>query len=292
MGLFNNWKALVGGFPSLMEWNRYTKAIAGMRGQNGVRVFLQNGQAVVEGVEQNQPEAFDVFIDGANTIGVLAGYAQTQTGTLTAVAARSAIAVSADLAVFARYDLGLSGVSTPAWEVVSGSIIQTGAALPVYDARYRVIPIASVTWNAAVAAISGIVHHHNGNLECPDMIQAGTIGYYTGTTPPHGWKLHTASETRVIVGYKSGDADYGAIGNTGGVDSHTIDLGHRHELRSQASGPGPAATATSCYHFETAETACSDSSAEWCDADIDDTTGEITIDNRQKWYVLARMEHL
>lgn len=49
MGLFANWKALVSGFPSVLDWNRYTKAIALMRGQNGVRVFLQNGGAVIEG---------------------------------------------------------------------------------------------------------------------------------------------------------------------------------------------------------------------------------------------------
>ena len=47
MGLFNNWQKLVSGFPSALDWNRYTKAIAGMRGQNGIRVYLQNGQAVV-----------------------------------------------------------------------------------------------------------------------------------------------------------------------------------------------------------------------------------------------------
>lgn len=51
MGLFANWKALVSGFPSVLDWNRYTKAIALMRGQNGVRVFLQNGGAVIEGDE-------------------------------------------------------------------------------------------------------------------------------------------------------------------------------------------------------------------------------------------------
>lgn len=49
MGLFNNWQKLVSGFPSVMDWNRYTKAIAGMRGQNGIRVYIQNGQAVVDG---------------------------------------------------------------------------------------------------------------------------------------------------------------------------------------------------------------------------------------------------
>lgn len=236
--------------------------------------------------------AFTVSRVTASTISIKGGYAQTQTGALSAVASVESVAVSANLAVFARYDLGLAGTSTPGWEVVSGSIIQTAAALPSYDARYRVVPIAAVTWDGTSSAISGIVQHHTGNLECPDMIPAGTVGYFTGTTVPHGWKLHTASEERTIVGYKSGSADYGAIGNTGGTDSHTLNLSHKHTLRGQSSGPGPAATATSCYHFDTAETPCSDNAAEWCSDSISDTSGEITIDNRQRWYVLARMEHL
>lgn len=53
MGLFNNWQKLVSGFPSALDWNRYTKAIAGMRGQNGVRVFIQNGAAVIEGTGED-----------------------------------------------------------------------------------------------------------------------------------------------------------------------------------------------------------------------------------------------
>jgi hypothetical protein len=257
----------------------------------GFSTAYQPGK-MVTAARQNLPDAFRVYKVNKTTISIRGGYAQTQTGTLTAAASVASVAVSADLAVFARYDLGLAGTSTPGWEVVSGSIIQTAAALPTYDARYRVVPIASATFDGTSSRITEILQHHTGLIECPDMIQAGTVAYFTGATVPHGWKLHTASERRVIVGYKSGDDDYGTITATGGTDSHTIDLGHRHELRSQTSGPGPIGSATSCYHFDTAETACSDNSAEWCDANINDATGEITLDNRQLWYVLARMEHL
>lgn len=234
--------------------------------------------------------AFQVYRTGAGTIAIEGGYAQGQTNALTSYAAKTGVAVSAACEVFAEYDLGLDLSNLPQWKLVSSHPVQVAASLPSSGGRYVVVPIATVTFSNGV--VQTITQHHFGNLLCPDMTAAGTVDHFNGTTMPYGWRALTDAEARVIVGYKSGDADYGTLGNTGGVDSHTIDLGHRHELRTQTSGPGPSGTATSCYHFDTAETACSDNSAQWCDENINDATGEITLDNRMKWYVLTHKIHL
>lgn len=234
--------------------------------------------------------AFEVTKLSRAAVAVKGGYRQGQTGALTAVADVASIAVTASLEIFARYDLGLDDSNLPQWEVVSSTVIQSAASLPGFDARYIVVPIASVTF--AGVAIQSIAQHHTGNLLCPDMIAAGTVDHFNGTTMPYGWRALTDAEARVIVGYKSGHADYGTLGATGGADSLTLNLKHKHTLRGQASGPGPAATATSCYHFDTAETACSEGGSEWCSDDISDTTGELTLDNRMKWYVLSHKIHL
>lgn len=134
--------------------------------------------------------SFTVSRVSASLISVKGGYAQTQTGTLSVVASVESVAISDNLAVFARYDLGLAGTSSPGWEVVSGSIIQTAAALPSYDARYRVVPIAAVTWDGTSSAISGIVQHHTGTLPCPDMVESGTVQPFNVAygTVKYGWK--------------------------------------------------------------------------------------------------------
>lgn len=242
MGLFNNWKALVSGFPSVMEWNRYTKAIAGMRGQNGVRVFLQNGGAVIEGTEASRGRmAFEVYQIAAGAVAIKGGYLQSQAGVLTAAPDVATVAVSGNLFVWARYDLGLAGTSTPAWEVASGSFVQTGSAMPAYSARYRVIPIASVTWDLASSAIGGITQHNTGLIECPDMREAGIVEKWSGSiaTIPYGFALCDGNNSTVDLRKKfiyGANATDNSPGASGGAANHmhtgyTVDAGafnHAH----------------------------------------------------------------
>lgn len=234
--------------------------------------------------------AFQVYRTGAGTIAVAGGYRQSQTGALTLAAELTGIAVTAAVEVFAEYDLGLDASNLPQWKLVSSHPVQTAASLPSSGGRWVVVPIATVAF--ANGVVQQIVQHHHGNLLCPDMTAAGTVDHFNGTTMPYGWRALTDAEARVIVGYKSGHADYGTMGATGGTDEHTLNLSHKHTLRGQLSGPGPAATATSCYHFDTGESACSDNAAEWCSESINDTTSVLTLDNRMKWYVLNHKIHL
>lgn len=244
--------------------------------------------------------AFTVSRSTNATLSIQGGFAQTQTGTLTAVTAVEEVAVAANLAVFARYDLGLAGTSTPGWEVVSGSIIQTGSTLPTYDARYRVIPIAAVTWDGTATAISGIVQHHTGTLPCPDMTPAGTIDFYNSATVPHGWRLMTEAEEFFFVGYKSGHADYGTVGNTGGFKLHGVTENnhakHWHDtlpnITTESVGtvtstlvPGAISKTVVTAVNWTGVDGCPTGSIKWCDSEND-------TDNRPPWYVVAYKIHL
>ena len=276
------------------EIDRTSARVDGLRFDPSDFRLVDNGTsgAVVMLNKRRAPPraAFEVYRTGAGTIAVKGGYVQSQTNALTSYADKTGITVAANLEVFAEYDLGLDVSNLPQWKLVSSHVVQTAASLPSSGGRWVVVPIASVTF--ANGVVQTITQHHTGNLLCPDMIAAGTVDHFNGTTMPYGWRALTDAEARVIVGYKSGDADYGTIGNTGGVNSHTLNLSHKHTLRGQSSGPGPAATSTSCYHFDTAETACSDNAAEWCSDSINDTTGALTLDNRMKWYVLTHKIHL
>ena len=191
-------------------------------------------------------KSFTVYRAGSDAIAIRGGYAQTQTGTLTAVSDVATVSVSANMAVFARYDLGLAGTSTPRWEVVSGSIIQTDTALPTYDARYRVVPISAVTWDGTSTAISGIVQHHTGTLPCPDMEPAGTVKAWSGAVSavPHGYALCDGSngtpdlEGRFILAARVDTADGTdtiAVGDSGGT-RYNVTGTHTHAQDAQRAG--------------------------------------------------------
>jgi microcystin-dependent protein len=81
-------------------------------------------------------------------------------------------------------------------------------------------------------------------------VPAGVIAMWAGTTAPTGWALCDGSpgtpdlRTKFIVGYKAGDPSYGAIGNSGGEETHlltsaesgvpAIDLLQYHQLHGGA----------------------------------------------------------
>ena len=183
--------------------------------------------------------AFIVTRTGAATVSIAAGHAQTQTGDLIAVSAVSSLTISAETQIFARYDLGLAGTSSPAWEVVSGSILQSAGSLPSYSARYRVIPIATVTWSGMY--IDAITQHMTGVLLCPDKIPQDFIAAFNvayGTTI-YGWRICDGSggltldlRKKFLSGKGAGDS------LAAGSDKATItaaslnamDAGHIHPL--------------------------------------------------------------
>lgn len=157
-----------------------------------------------------------------NKVSIAAGYAQTQAGDLTAVSAIASATITGTTHVWARYDRGVVATG-PRWEVSAGTIIQTGASLPAFDARYVVIPIAEIAWNGTDSAISGIVQHHVGTLPCPDMEQSGKVQPFNvarGTTI-YGWKPCDGTNSTVDVRKKfisgmgaSDDLDAGALTTT------------------------------------------------------------------------------
>lgn len=144
---------------------------------------------------------FRVKQTGKATVSVDAGYAQGQTGALTSVSAVASITISAETYIFARYNLGEVAVSSPGWETVSGTIIQSAATLPTPDDQYRVIPIAHITWSSGTSAVNVITQHHVGMLPCPDMELPGKVVPFNVPhgTVKYGWKPCDGSNSTVDV---------------------------------------------------------------------------------------------
>lgn len=69
-------------------------------------------------------------------------------------------------------------------------------------------------------------------------VPAGVIAMWSGTTAPQGWAICDGTNGtpdlrgRFIVGHKSGDTDFGVMGDTGGAKTHTHD---NHSVSLDAS---------------------------------------------------------
>jgi hypothetical protein len=88
----------------------------------------------------------------------------------------------------------------------------------------------------AVALQATVVHFLGPAASMDDAI--GTVKMWNGYAAaiPRGWREYTALQGKFPVGYKSGDADFGGVGATGGAKTHVHGSG-------STSGSGAGASA-------------------------------------------------
>jgi hypothetical protein len=124
-------------------------------------------------------------------------------------------------------------------------------------------------------------------------LKIGSIIEWSGLIAniPKGWKLCDGSNgtqdrrARFIVGYKNGDAEYGAIGNTGGYKKHGTTENNHNDHYHHTHPTTPTTTgATSGSDFDAlTDVTVDNDSADWSHSDSD---------NRPPYYVSAFIQRV
>lgn len=217
--------------------------------------------------------------------------------------------IAATTYFYARYDKIANTWQTANDSDAVASVLIGAASIPTDTAQYAYIPVAVVAYDTTPNRITSITRYGAGAVEYIDHTPYNCPIPYSGLIAniPHGYLLCDGTSgtpdlgTRFIVGYKSGDADYGSIGNTGGHkthgganndhDDHAFDLSHVHAL----STAGTAVVGGGiCFEAATGDIAnpCGDQNTAWCDSDITGANATLTLehsetDNRPPYYTLA-----